>query len=116
MADSGGTTPTERQSILSNNGVPSSLQTQNMENIERAVAEGRGVITSHNAGKLWGTTDSGGHAVLVTGIEYDENGNPTRVFFNDTGTGHCMNSVPASQFQNSLRPGRQINVTNDPIW
>ena len=87
-----------------------------MANIERAVAQGRGVITSHNAGQLWGTAQTGGHAVVVTGIEYDSDGNPTRVFINDTGNGQCMNPVPAERFQNSLRPGRDINVTDNPIW
>jgi len=115
-ADSGGTSSAGRNSILASEGVPSSLQPQTMANIQGAVAEGRGVITAHNAGKLWGTTQSGGHAVVVTGIEYDSDGNPTRVFINDTGSGQCMNAIPASQFQNSLLPGKKINVTSNPIW
>ena len=116
-ADSGGTGPVGRQSILSNYGVPSTLQPQNMANIELAVAQGRGVITSHDAGLLWKDPNvHGGHAVLVTGVEYDADGNPKTVFINDTGNGKCMNSVPADQFQNSLRTGRDINITDNPIW
>lgn len=112
----GGTGPADREAILSSQGVQSVRQPQNLQNIERAVAEGRGVITSHDAGLLWNTSDSGGHAVLVTGVEYDANGNPVNVIINDTGAGQCRQSVPVQQFENSLRPNREINVTNRPIW
>ncbi|HUJ89551.1 MAG TPA: PAAR domain-containing protein [Syntrophorhabdales bacterium] len=116
--DSGGTDPAERQAILKSEGVDSVRQPQNMENIQQAVAEGRGVITSHDAGLLWGdpTYAGSGHAVTVTGIEYDKNGNPDTVFINDTGTGNGAQPVPAAQFESSLRAKREINVTKDPIW
>ncbi len=114
----GGTHPAQRQAILASQGVPSSLQPQSMQTIELAVSQGRGVITSHDAGVLWNNPafNGGGHAVTVTGVEYDQNGNVTNVIINDTGTGQCRQSIPAQQFQNSLRPNRQINVTNNPIW
>jgi uncharacterized Zn-binding protein involved in type VI secretion len=112
----GGTGPADREAILSSQGVSSVREPQNMQNIERAVAEGRGVITSHDAGTLWNTSDTGGHAVVVTGVEYDADGNPVNVIINDTGTGQCRQSVPAQRFQNSLRPNREINVTARPIW
>lgn len=113
----GGTSPQGRQNILTNNGVSSSLQDQNPENIKQAVVEGKGVITSHDAGVLWGDpTVSGGHAVVVTGVKYDSSGNVSHYVINDTGAGQGMREVPATQFENSLRPNRQINVTNDPIW
>jgi hypothetical protein len=87
-----------------------------MRNIIQAVSEGRGVITSHDVSVLWGPGNSGGHAILVTGIEYDANGQPVAVIANDTGTGQCGVRYPINTFQNSLRPGRNINVTNNPIW
>ena len=114
--DSGGTSPSERQSILARNGVPSTLQPNTMANITQAIAERRGVITSHDVAVLWGPGNSGGHAVLVTGLQYDQNGNLVNVIINDTGTGNCQNSIPATQFQNSLRSGRDVNVTTNPIW
>ncbi|WP_437606059.1 PAAR domain-containing protein [Sorangium sp. So ce834] len=116
--DSGGTSPAQRQSILARNGVPSTLQPNTMDNITQAVAERRGVITSHDVSVLWGPGNSGGHAVVVTGLEYDQNGNLINVVINDTGrsSGNCQNRVPAAQFRNSLRPGRDINVTTNPIW
>jgi hypothetical protein len=114
--DSGGTSPSERQNILANNGVPSTLQPATMANITQAVAEGKGVITSHDVSVLWGPGNSGGHAVVVTGAQYDANGNLINVIINDTGQGICGNVIPAAQFQNSLRPGRDANVTTNPIW
>jgi uncharacterized Zn-binding protein involved in type VI secretion len=116
-ADSGGTSPQTRQSILANQGVQSTLEPQGMKSVQQGVAEGRGVITSHDAGALWNQPGvTGGHAVTVTGVEYNANGSPKTVFVNDTGTGQCMQAVPASQFESSLRPGRQVNVTANPIW
>jgi hypothetical protein len=113
---SGGTDPAGRQAILAANGVPSSLQPGTMENITQAVAEHRGVISSHEVAVLWGPGQSGGHAVAVTGAQYDSNGNLTHVIINDTGQGQGGRAVPASQYAGSLRPGRDANVTNDPIW
>ncbi len=118
MANSGGTGPDGRNNILNSHGVPAHTETQNMQNIQQAVSENRGVITSHDAGILWGDAryNGGGHAIVTTGMEYDANGNLKNVIVNDTGTGNCQNSIPANQYQNSLRPGRDINVTNNPVW
>ncbi|OQW91961.1 MAG: hypothetical protein BWK78_03100 [Thiotrichaceae bacterium IS1] len=114
---SGGTNPADRNSILNNYGVPSTLQSNSMENIMQSVAEGKGVITSHDAVVLWGPkAPPGGHAITVIGVEYDANGNPINVIVNDTGTGECGKKYPIATFQNSLRSGRDINVTTNPIW
>lgn len=114
---SGGTHPDGRNEILNQNGVPAHTQTQSMQNIQQAVAENRGVITSHEAGILWGDPNvNGGHAIVTTGMEYDANGNLVNVIVNDTGTGECQKSIPAAQYEQSLRPGRDINVTDNPIW
>jgi uncharacterized Zn-binding protein involved in type VI secretion/phosphoribosyl-AMP cyclohydrolase len=115
-ADSGGTSPSERQSILARNGVATTQQTATMANIAQAVSEGRGVITSHDVKFLWGPGNSGGHAINVVGIQYDGNGNILNVITSDTGIGNCNRPVPAAQFQSSLRSGRPANVTVNPIW
>jgi hypothetical protein len=115
--DRGGTTPETRTDILSRRGVASHREAQTMSNITNAVAAGHGVITSHDPGALWNDPaySGGGHAILVTGMEYDASGNLVNVLVNDTGNGRCMNSVPASQFENSLRPDRDANVTDSPV-
>lgn len=113
----GGTHPGGRRDILARNGVPSTLEPQGMKSITQGVAEGKGVITSHEASILWGPGNgSGGHAIVVTGLQYDANGNLINVITNDTGLGQCGRSVPAAQFASSLRSGRPVNVTTNPIW
>jgi len=115
---SGGTGPGGRENILDAHGVPSHQVSQGMGNITQAVAEGRGVITSHDAGILWNDAqyNGGGHAIVPTGMQYDANGKLQNVIVNDTGQGQCGQSIPADQFKDSLRPGRNVNVTDNPIW
>jgi hypothetical protein len=116
--DSGGTTAQGMQSILGSQGVSSTLQPQTMENIQQAVAEGRGVITAHDAGRLWQVKEfeGSGHAVLVTAVEFDESGKLKSVCINDTGTGESVKPVPAAQFEGSTLSGWPSIVTNNPIW
>lgn len=115
---SGGTGPDGRENILDSHGVPSHQVSQGLGNITQNVAEGRGVITSHDAGVLWNDPRyaGGGHAIVPTGMEYDANGKLTNVIVNDTGQGQCAQRIPADQFEKSLRPGRNVNVTDNPIW
>lgn len=122
----GGTSAAQRVNILGANGVPAGTQAASMQNLETAVASGRGTISSVMAGTLWAGTPAGAgtppgtgpHAILVTGVEYDENGNITNVIINDTGVGTCMQKIPAATFQNALaaRGGVPHVVTNNPIW
>ena len=121
LLESGGTTPAGRIAILNNAGVPSSAVAPTMANLENAVAEGRGVISAVWAGNMpnWASEglapNTGPHAITVTGIEYDENGNPINVIINDTGQGQCQESIPYQAFQNALR-GVDHVVTDALIW
>lgn len=118
---SGGTDPGGRQNILANNGVPSSLQPNTPGNLEAAVAGDRGVVVSVWAGNMpnWAgqglAPNTGGHAIVVTGIEYDDNGNPINVIISDTGMGQCSQKVPWAGFQGAVRSDRPLNVTNNPL-
>jgi uncharacterized Zn-binding protein involved in type VI secretion len=111
----GGTRPGERQALLARHNVPSSLQPNRLENIVQAVAEGKGVISSNEVSVLWGQ-QRGGHAVVVSGLTYDDSGELTNVIINDTGSGEGSRRVPAAQFEDSLRWGTDANVTDAPIW
>lgn len=119
---SGGTDPGGRQNILANNGVPSSQQPNTAGSLESAVGGGNGVIMSVWAGNMpnWAgqglAPNTGGHAILITGIEYDDNGNPINAIINDTGMGQCSQSVPWASLQGAARSDRPLNVTNNPIW
>jgi uncharacterized Zn-binding protein involved in type VI secretion len=128
MYQSGATVPNQQVSILQGNGVPASQVAPTPENLQQAVAEHRGAVVSVWAAKLWPPvtvlangmlpgTNTGGHAVLVTGVQYDANGNPLNYIINDTGRGVCKQSVPAAQFTGSLIGGANNHVvTNNPIW
>jgi uncharacterized Zn-binding protein involved in type VI secretion len=68
--------------------------------------------------------DPGNHAVVVTGVELDKDGNVTAVFINDTGAGECGKKLPASQFAAAMRDlpshkevgGSSLLVTKGAIW
>src|SRR5579875_2982932 len=49
----GAATSTGVSNILTNNGVPNSSVSPNQANVIQAVAEGRGIVTGHDAGRLW---------------------------------------------------------------
>ena len=71
-------------------------------------------------GSLWPPSygfkpGTGPHVVLVTGVEYDENGNMKNVIINDTGTGECGKSYPAAKFKGALMGDNHV-VTKRPIW
>jgi uncharacterized Zn-binding protein involved in type VI secretion len=93
--------------------------------LKQAITERRGVIAFVDAKDLWpDEKDSGCHAVVVTGVELDKDGNVTAVFINDTGRGDCGRKVPAAEFGAGMRNlpterdkgGAQLLVTKGPIW
>ena len=114
--NNGGTGPSKRQAILSHFGVQSELRTASVESIVSAVSEGRGVIASFDAGRLWDNPDyyNEGHAVVITSVKKDADGNNIGVFICDSGTGGKDKATfyPVNRIRDSLRPGRPINVTS----
>jgi uncharacterized Zn-binding protein involved in type VI secretion len=131
---SGGTNTTGLSNLLTSNGVPATPTAvapggaPALGDIEVALSQGRGVIAPVDVQGLpgWGT-QTGGHAVVVTGVEYDDNGNITKVIYNDTGIGVCQQSATPAQFQgamNNLAAQQNANgftpmgfaVTNNPVW
>jgi uncharacterized Zn-binding protein involved in type VI secretion len=117
---SGVTNGSERERILREHGVDASHENMPFEGITQAVAEGKGIITYHDAGKLWKNPRfaNAGHVVLVTGMTYDENGKLVTVTVLDTGTGNCAAEIPVDQFKDSLGPGPQhpVVVTKGHAW
>lgn len=115
----GGTGPEGRRKILENYGVESELHPQSdTQGLFQRVADGHGVITAHDTGKLWNNPnyEGQGHAVSIVGIEYDGDGNPKNVIVSDTGKGECASKVPADRFQKSLLPDTSANVTKDKVY
>jgi uncharacterized Zn-binding protein involved in type VI secretion len=122
---SGSTLPGGRQSIMGQPpyNVQTTQQAPTMGNLETAVAEGKGVSTDVWAGNMpnWAgqglAPGTGGHNILVTGVEYDDNGNPVNVIINDTGMGQCGVAIPYAAFQGALIGGGNNHVvTNNPMW
>jgi len=96
-----------------------------MKHIAQGVGEKKGVISAHDPDVLYGgAPGKNGHAVVVTGVKYDANGNPETVYINDTNQGEtngkanaeCCKQIPAATYDRSLRPQSKVNVTNDPVW
>jgi len=115
----GGTGANSRQSILNNYGVGSQIQTTTPQNISDALVERRGIITNVEAGVLWGRRRRlGGHAITVVDGDWDDTGNLTHVYINDTGNGNQYQRMPINTFMNAANahPNSQLNVTNNPIW
>lgn len=126
----GGTTPGIRQSILANNGVPSTVVSNaaNPSALPIALGNGQGAIASVDAAALWPVSaptvaapaPGSLHAITVTGMEYDDNGNLKNYIINDTGTGQCGVSVPASTMQSAMaahpNPAQPLNITTNPIF
>jgi len=116
--NAGGSTAGDRQDLLNDYGVESTTEPQDMDTIAQAVADGKGVITSHGAGVLWGETPHlfDGHSVVTTGVTYGPDGKIVSVTVLDTGKGNCAYTVPVDQYKNSLRSFVPANVTKQRIW
>jgi uncharacterized Zn-binding protein involved in type VI secretion len=120
----GGTTPSDEQSILDQQGMKSQLVEQTPATIAQAVAERRGVIISVDGGILWEdpTQFGGAHAVNVIGVRYDEQGRIAAFKISDTGAlqgehpDMCCEEIPVDKFAKSLLPRGKMVVTDDHIW
>lgn len=102
--------------ILASQGIPARAHPSTPQAIRKALSEGKGVIASHDPGALWNTGQTGGHAVLTTGVVRNSSGRVTHYIINDTGTGQAGRLVPAGQYEASLNPGKTVAITDDPIW
>jgi uncharacterized Zn-binding protein involved in type VI secretion len=130
---SGGSNLSQVGDILKNNKVPTTYvpptsSGAQLSQFELALSQGRGVILGGDVAGLpgWGS-QTGGHGVLVTGYEYDDDGNITHVIYNDTGIGVCNQRATKAQFEkflsvganNAIAQGMAPNggaVTDNPIW
>jgi uncharacterized Zn-binding protein involved in type VI secretion len=114
----GGQNTRQTESLLRRHGVETEKVEQAPGSIIQAVAEGKGVITSHEASVLWDDPDNvGGHAVVVTGVEFDADGKPVAYVTVDSAKGQCARRVPADRFEDSLwKPPATASVTTEPLW
>jgi hypothetical protein len=124
----GGTSSESIGKILSDKNIPNTVVPNNSGNLDLPLSQGRGVIVGLDPAPIWNSNLPAnsqypvgrfGHAVTVTGVEYDDNGNRTAVYINDTGTGQCGQRVPIGDFESaakSLPGGSKLTITNKAIW
>ncbi len=115
--------------ILNDYGVPAERTPKDrppmLADVKQAISERRGVVAFVDPHEISPTLypSSGNHAVVVTGVELDSDGNVTAVFINDTGAGECGKRVPAAAFGAALRNllserangGAPLLVTKGPV-
>jgi uncharacterized Zn-binding protein involved in type VI secretion len=114
----GASTAVQRLALLKAHGVPASQQDVSKENVAQFVAEGRGVGVTVLANKYmpaWYPDKDSVHELLITGAEYDENGDIKSYILNDTGAGVCSLHVPAASFEKSWHPDGKLVVTDAPL-
>ena len=123
---SGGTTPKQRQQILDNFGVSSSIfdvktdadgktSIDTINDLAKWVSEGRGVIIDVDAGLFYNSPKNygKGHAVTLTSVEKNKYGDISAFYILDSnqGTVKCN----AWELQDMLRNFVGINVTSQII-
>lgn len=112
----GGTQPEERRKLLKELGIDSYTAEPTIDNIVAAVMSGRGVIVSVQARPFYNYSikNDGYHAVTVTSVVLDENGNPTEIIvcdsnaddIGDTGARRC-----SVEFFKNVMSGKKLNIT-----
>lgn len=114
----GGTSPESRKEILKHLGIDSCLENASIENIANRVAQGRGVIISVRAGKLWNSDIKGLHAITVTSVQRGFDGTIQGFFICDSGRHESTDAsayYSAAEIQSALTPNRPMNVTANII-
>ena len=124
---SGGTSPENRKAILEHFGISSKLVPVEMDNgsgasdktineLANYVSEGRGVIVSVHAKMLYKGLQTSGdlHAVTVTSVMKDKDGNVLGFYIADSNVGRGTTFYPLSLLRKSFS-GSDMNVTHSII-
>lgn len=117
----GSTTPQDRQAILKKAGIDSKIVKTSKAELAKAIRANKGIVANVDAGELWNDPQyaGGGHAIMVYDGDFDENGNLTHVYINDTGNGTQGRKMEIDEFMQAAdakKGGSSLNVTNDPVW
>jgi hypothetical protein len=117
----GGTGPVGRQNILLKSGdIKSRIDPTTPKNLADAIKANKGIVVNVDAGVLWDKSDDigQGHAIVVYDGDFDDDGNLTHVYINDTGSNQQGRRMTINEFMAAadLRNPSSMNVTEDPIW
>jgi len=109
----GGTHAENRKDILKAHGIESTLEAQSVENIATAVEAEKGVIISVETKHFWSCPTGGPHAVVVTSVTKDKNGNVTGFHITDSGDKSSSRFISLELMDKSLNKNRFMNVTKN---
>jgi len=119
--DDGGANALDRQCVMQQYGVRSTVEKADITNVDAALRDGKGVIVTADSKLLWGMQGISSqqgvpHAVLLTNGIYDDTGKMTGVWVNDTGIGQRY-PMSTDDLATALKSGTgKMNVTDNPIW
>src|SRR5262249_30744666 len=116
--DSGGSSARQTAKILSDCKVRNTRQPYSLEGLIKNAQEGKGQIVGVDGKTLQTGEPPHGddHAVTVTGVRYDENGNVDAIIINNTGAGTCGQAVPLNRWEAATAHSGDMNVTESPIF
>jgi len=115
---------TDESAIMTKAGIPA-VNTDNpsLEDIARAVEDGKAVVVGYDTRPVWGgrwllRDQPAGHAVRVTAVQRDEDGNITGFYVNDSGNGEAPEYIPAATFQQALDglDGGRMSVSQEALF
>ena len=124
-SERGATSANARQALLKEYGVGSTIIINPSDkDLAEALKDNKGVIAAVDAGELWGNSDivGSGHAIVITEGDFNENGDLSHVYINDTGTGQQGRRMSVSDIRKAFDTYRKnkgtpsINVTDSSIW
>ena len=111
----GGTNCKNRKQLLDCFGIDSYFEEQTVDNICKRITEGRGIIISIDASKLYGICDGKvrRHAIVPISVTFDKHGEIKGFYICDSNVG-MSRFCDFSTFIDALTPGK-MNVTKNII-
>ncbi len=107
-----GTSVKQIPKLLRTQGVGANTYANTPETIQIGVENRQGVLSNNDAGLLrTGKSNGEAHAVHVTDVIKNKDGEITAYVINDTGTGEAGRKVPKELFERSLMPPGERNYS-----
>lgn len=113
----GGSGADGQVALLAHFGVTASVMEQSSALVVKTVLQGIPISVGIDPSKVWPSRyGSGVHAVVVTGVEFDEVGEVVGYTVNDTGQGECGLHVSKARLDAAMIPHGHAVVVQDRTW